>query len=100
MQEFEHAAVPDELKDTAEAIVWAEHIVFVFPLWLGTMPAMLKAFLEQVMRPGRPCIPGQGRRLHQAWFAAALHASCNQSIFSHLPIVIAGVSLSASLPSV
>jgi putative NADPH-quinone reductase len=52
MQEFEHGAVPDELRDAAEAIVWAEHIVFVFPLWLGTMPAMLKAFLEQVMRPG------------------------------------------------
>ncbi|CAN7581229.1 NAD(P)H-dependent oxidoreductase [Mesorhizobium amorphae] len=52
MQEFEHGAVPDDLKDAAEAIVWAEHIVFVFPLWLGTMPALLKAFLEQVMRPG------------------------------------------------
>ncbi|TGV73921.1 flavodoxin family protein, partial [Mesorhizobium sp. M00.F.Ca.ET.158.01.1.1] len=38
--------------EAAEAIVWAEHIVFVFPLWLGTMPAILKAFLEQVMRPG------------------------------------------------
>lgn len=33
-------------------IEWAEHIVFVYPLWLGTMPAILKAFLEQVMRPG------------------------------------------------
>ncbi|MER9845440.1 NAD(P)H-dependent oxidoreductase [Mesorhizobium australicum] len=52
MQEFEHGAIPDSLRDAAEAIVWAEHIVFVFPLWLGTMPAMLKAFLEQVMRPG------------------------------------------------
>ncbi|MGX8008852.1 NAD(P)H-dependent oxidoreductase [Mesorhizobium sp. ORM8.1] len=52
MQEFEHGSVPDQLRDAAEAIVWAEHIVFVFPLWLGTMPAMLKAFLEQVMRPG------------------------------------------------
>lgn len=52
MQAFEHGSVPEELKDAAEAIVWAEHIVFVFPLWLGTMPAMLKAFLEQVMRPG------------------------------------------------
>jgi putative NADPH-quinone reductase len=39
-------------KGKTEAIVWAEHIVFVFPLWLGTMPALLKAFLEQVMRPG------------------------------------------------
>ena len=44
MQEFEHGAVPDSLREAAEAIVWAEHIVFVFPLWLGTMPAMLKAF--------------------------------------------------------
>jgi putative NADPH-quinone reductase len=52
MQEFEHGALPVELKDAVEAIVWAEHIVFVFPLWLGTMPALLKAFLEQVMRPG------------------------------------------------
>jgi len=52
MQEFEHGAVPDCLKEAAEAIIWAEHIVFVFPLWLGTMPALLKAFLEQVMRPG------------------------------------------------
>ncbi|AZO71746.1 MAG: NAD(P)H-dependent oxidoreductase [Mesorhizobium sp.] len=52
MQEFEHGAIPDNLKEAAEAVVWAEYIVFVFPLWLGTIPAMLKAFLEQVMRPG------------------------------------------------
>ncbi|MER9890717.1 NAD(P)H-dependent oxidoreductase [Mesorhizobium sp. M0119] len=52
VQEFEHGAIPDSLEDAAEAIVWAEHIVFVFPLWLGTVPALLKAFLEQVMRPG------------------------------------------------
>lgn len=52
MQEFEHGTLPDNLKEAAESVVWAEHFVFVFPLWLGTMPAMLKAFLEQVMRPG------------------------------------------------
>ena len=52
MQEFEHGAIPDSLKEAAEAVVWAEHFVLVFPLWLGTVPALLKAFLEQVMRPG------------------------------------------------
>jgi putative NADPH-quinone reductase len=26
--------------------------VFVYPLWLGGMPAVLKAFLEQIARPG------------------------------------------------
>lgn len=63
LQEFEHGAIPDSLEDAAEAIVWAEHIVFVFPLWLGTVPALLKAFLEQVIRPGTAfTYPGQGWR--------------------------------------
>lgn len=33
-------------------IAWAEHLVIIYPLWLGDVPALLKAFLEQVMRPG------------------------------------------------
>lgn len=51
-EEFRHHAMPATLDVAAQAIKDAEHIVFVFPLWLGTMPALLKAFLEQVMRPG------------------------------------------------
>ncbi len=43
---------PDTLYPSQEAIAWADHIVLVFPLWLGTMPALVKAFLEQVLRPG------------------------------------------------
>ena len=33
-------------------ISWAEHIALFYPLWLGDVPALLKAFLEQAMRPG------------------------------------------------
>lgn len=33
-------------------IRWADHVAIFYPLWLGDMPALLKAFLEQVMRPG------------------------------------------------
>lgn len=51
-EQFEKGGVPDMLQEASQAIVWAEHLVFVFPLWLGTMPALLKGFLEQVMRPG------------------------------------------------
>ncbi|MFS8114171.1 NAD(P)H-dependent oxidoreductase [Rhizobium jaguaris] len=51
-EEFENGMVPEALAAAAEAIQWAEHIVVIFPLWLGTMPALLKAFLEQVFRPG------------------------------------------------
>jgi putative NADPH-quinone reductase len=52
MEEFAERPLPVTLQDAAQAIKDAEHLVFVFPLWLGTMPALLKAFLEQVMRPG------------------------------------------------
>lgn len=51
-EEFEHGPVPASLAAAVASIEWAQHLVFVFPLWLGTMPALMKAFLEQVMRPG------------------------------------------------
>jgi putative NADPH-quinone reductase len=40
------------IRDAQRAIAWAEHVVIFFPLWLGDMPALLKAFLEQTLRPG------------------------------------------------
>lgn len=30
----------------------ADHLVFVYPLWLGGPPALLKAFMEQISRAG------------------------------------------------
>ena len=33
-------------------IVWSEVIIFVYPTWWGTMPALLKGFLDRVLRPG------------------------------------------------
>ena len=49
---FEHEPVPPSLEPAAAAIRAADHILLIFPLWLGTMPALVKGFLEQVMRPG------------------------------------------------
>ena len=43
-----------------EAIAWAEHLVLVYPLWLGTLPALLKAFFEQTLRPGFAFDPARG----------------------------------------
>jgi putative NADPH-quinone reductase len=40
------------IRGAQEAIAWAGHLVVVFPLWLGDMPALLKAFFEQALRPG------------------------------------------------
>jgi putative NADPH-quinone reductase len=50
--EWEHGTLPPQLAAAQDAIRRAEHLLFVYPLWLGDMPAMLKGFLEQVARPG------------------------------------------------
>ena len=49
------------LRDAQAAIGWADHLVLIFPLWLGTMPALVKAFLEQVLRPGFALDTANGR---------------------------------------
>ena len=49
---WHHGALPPALQPAQDSISWAEHVVIFFPLWLGDMPALLKAFLEQVARPG------------------------------------------------
>lgn len=50
--EFETGTVPACLRDSQDTIAWADHLLIVYPLWLGMMPGMLKAYLEQVFRPG------------------------------------------------
>lgn len=50
--EFEHGGAPADIAAVQESIRWADHLVVVFPLWLGDMPALLKAFFEQALRPG------------------------------------------------
>ena len=51
-QEWSEGAPVHGIRDAQETIRWAEHLVIVYPLWLGSMPALLKAFFEQVFRPG------------------------------------------------
>lgn len=51
-QDFETGELPQTLVPARDALLSSRHLVIVFPLWHGTMPALLKAFLEQVMRPG------------------------------------------------
>ncbi len=49
---WEEGALPPSLAPAQADILWAEHLVVFFPLWLGDMPALLKGFFEQVLRPG------------------------------------------------
>ncbi|MFC6765069.1 NAD(P)H-dependent oxidoreductase, partial [Natrinema soli] len=53
-----HAASPTDqrmepdLREAQDLIRWAEHLVFVYPNWWGTMPARLKGFFDRVFTPG------------------------------------------------
>lgn len=51
-EEWEQGAAPPAIARAQEAVGWCQHLVIVHPLWLGDMPALLKAFLEQLFRPG------------------------------------------------
>ena len=58
--DWESGPVPEGLKDAQTQIAWCEHLVLLIPLWLGDMPALVKAFLEQVARPGFAFSYGDG----------------------------------------
>jgi len=41
-----------DLVAAQESIKWADHLVWVYPIWWGTMPALLKGFLDRTFLPG------------------------------------------------
>lgn len=51
-EEFADGAPAPDIREAQEALRWADHLVILYPLWLGGMPALLKGFLEQVFRYG------------------------------------------------
>jgi putative NADPH-quinone reductase len=42
----------EDLVRSQKLIRWADHVVFVYPTWWGTMPALLKGFIDRVFLPG------------------------------------------------
>ena len=48
--QFAAPDIPSQIGALRDDILWAQHVVLIFPLWLGAPPAKLKALLEQVFR--------------------------------------------------
>lgn len=48
--DFASSPGDDAIVQARGAFLLADHVVFIYPLWLGGPPALLKAFLEQVAR--------------------------------------------------
>ncbi|WP_255170623.1 NAD(P)H-dependent oxidoreductase [Natrononativus amylolyticus] len=45
-------ALEPDLAAAEREIEWADHLVFVYPNWWATMPALLKGFFDRLFRPG------------------------------------------------
>jgi putative NADPH-quinone reductase len=41
-----------DLVQSQESIRWCEHLVLVYPMWWGMMPALLKGYLDRCWLPG------------------------------------------------
>lgn len=50
-EEWTEGPTPAGLRETQQLILEADHLVILFPLWLGSLPALLKVFFEQILRP-------------------------------------------------
>ncbi|MBI1204398.1 MAG: flavodoxin family protein [Rhodopseudomonas sp.] len=49
-----------DLSAARDAILASNHLVFIFPLWCGDMPALLKGFIERVLQPDLLAIQASG----------------------------------------
>jgi len=41
-----------DLLEAQEQITWAEHLVWVYPVWWASIPAIMKGFVDRVFLPG------------------------------------------------
>ena len=41
-----------DLLEAQRLLKWADHLVWVYPVWWGSVPALLKGFLDRVLLPG------------------------------------------------
>lgn len=48
----ERTPLEPDLNEAREAILHADHLVWIYPLWWGSTPALLKGFIDRVFLPG------------------------------------------------
>lgn len=41
-----------DLIEAQKSIMWAEHLVWIYPVWWGSVPAIMKGFIDRVFLPG------------------------------------------------
>jgi putative NADPH-quinone reductase len=60
-EDFSDGKPPAAVAAAQLQVAWADHLVIIYPLWLGSMPGMLKSFFEQLLRPGFAFAAARGK---------------------------------------
>lgn len=98
---------PDLIK-AQEKITWADHIVWVYPVWWGSVPAIMKGFLDRVLLPGfafkkregsvwwDKLLPGKTSRIictldQPAWFYSVINGSPSHKAMKRMTLKFVGV---------
>lgn len=97
-----------DLLDAQDKIKWADHLVWIYPVWWGSVPAMMKGFLDRVMLPGFAfnkrkdslwwdgCLTGKTARLictldQPSWYYKWIYRSPSHNAMKKLTLNFVGV---------
>ena len=58
---YREGNLPEGVREEHEKLIWADAVIFQFPLWWNSVPAILKGWFDRVL------VPGFSHGLHQ-WF--------------------------------
>ncbi|MCB5950675.1 NAD(P)H-dependent oxidoreductase [Enterococcus sp. BWT-B8] len=48
----ERMAVDRSIEYSQELLLWADHLVFIYPIWWSSMPSLMKGWIDRVFTPG------------------------------------------------
>ena len=84
-----------DLKTAQADILWANHIVVIYPTWWGAYPALLKGFFDRIILPGFGYKYNNGvpNRLLKGRTARIITTMDNYKIFNILWLCSAGIKL-------
>jgi putative NADPH-quinone reductase len=52
LKDYQSSLSTPDMERAQDAVKHAQHLVFVFPIWFGSPPALFKGFFEQLLRTG------------------------------------------------
>ncbi|WP_428742178.1 NAD(P)H-dependent oxidoreductase [Tenacibaculum sp.] len=97
-----------DLLEAQKKLKWADHLVLVYPIWWGSVPAIMKGFLDRVLLPGfafnkrekslwwDKCFTGKTARIictldQPAWYYKWLYRSPSHNAMKKLTLNYIGV---------